>query len=191
MDFIRSYLHRKGIPFAIVRSNNGSLYATCQRRRVVPSQVWRWSTRDYKITPIYAHYRTLNAHVYQYLALAYDEVSRIKDSGSPSVTNIFPLIDRKLNRDDCVRIIRASGFSVPPKSGCFFCPFNNVARWHGIYCDNKDLFWKAVKLEERSKHFPRQRLTPLTLRVLAKQFRKGELPMAASPEKPCGAECLT
>jgi hypothetical protein len=188
----KRYLRRHGIPLRVVRSNNGTLFETCKRRRVIPSQLWRWSTRDYKITPIYAYYRSLQCHVNQYLGITIDEVDRMKDSTSPIVTNIYPLVDLRLNRTDCVNIIRKGGLPIPPKSGCYFCPFNNVDRWYDIYKNERTLFLRAMRLEEMSKHFPSQRLTNLTLRGLAHEFKRGkpanvELPVG----NPCGAECLT
>src|SRR2546428_1421345 len=120
----RRYLAKRDIPLKVVKSNNGTLFDTCKKRRVIPSQLWRWSTRDYKITPIRAYYRSLNSHIYEYLGIAYDEVERMKASSDPNVTSYFPLIDEKMTREDCIRMIRSEGLRVPVKSGCYFCPFN-------------------------------------------------------------------
>jgi hypothetical protein len=189
--FVRSFLKKIEIPFTTVKSNNGTLYETCRRRKVIPSMIWRWSTRDYKITPIYAYYRSLGKQVNQYLALTYDEIERMKDSGASYVNNLFPLIDERINREGCLKLIQEHGYRAPGKSGCFFCPFNSVNRWHEIYVNHRDLFWKAVRLEEGTKHFPKQRLNRLTLRGLASDFKGGVLPELKQIETPCGAECLT
>src|SRR5438552_2082882 len=74
INFVRKFLRSKGVAFTVVKSGNGSLYETCKRRRVIPSMIWRWSTRDYKITPIYAYYRSMGCHINQYLAIAWDEI---------------------------------------------------------------------------------------------------------------------
>ena len=80
-----------------------------------------------------------------------DEKSRAKiDSSLKKVSFEYPLIDAGLKRRDCVRLIRESGFEVPVKSDCFFCPFHSKERWWGLARDNPDLFWKAVALEENS-----------------------------------------
>jgi 3'-phosphoadenosine 5'-phosphosulfate sulfotransferase (PAPS reductase)/FAD synthetase len=71
------------------------LYETCRHRRVIPSAIWRWSTRDFKVGPIHRHYRSLGAHINQYLGIAYDEVERMKDSRVDYVTNLYPLVDRE------------------------------------------------------------------------------------------------
>jgi 3'-phosphoadenosine 5'-phosphosulfate sulfotransferase (PAPS reductase)/FAD synthetase len=186
----RRYLKRHGIPLRVVRSKNGTLFETCKKRRVIPSQLWRWSTRDYKITPIHAYYRSLNSNIHEYLGIAYDEIERIKPSFAPNVTSSFPLVDEKMTREDCVRMIREAGLPVPPKSGCYFCPFNSEDRWKYIWQNHRELYSKAMGLEESSKHFPRQKLQRLTLRVLRHDFRRAGN-HNASPENPCGAYCMT
>ena len=62
LRYARSYLKRHGLRLRVLRSKNGTLLETCRRREVIPSMIWRWSTRDYKITPIYAYYRSFQCH---------------------------------------------------------------------------------------------------------------------------------
>lgn len=191
LSHVRKYLKKKGIPFEVVRVRNGdSLYDRCMRRKVIPSQTWRWCTRDLKIRPIYAFYRSLKSHVFQYVGIDYDEIHRMKDSKANYVTNIYPLIDYKIGREMCLEIIEKAGLPIPIKSGCYFCPFNNTERWQDLYQKFPDLYQAAITLEENGKHMPKQRLTPLTLRGLAEHIQKKKpLPMAVV-ESPCGAECM-
>ena len=146
-------------------------------------------------------YRSFEGHINQYLGIAWDEVYRMKDSRVDYVTNLFPLIERRLTRADCVDIIEEAGLPLPQRSSCFFCPFNSVDRWRWLYETHPDLYSKAIALEERSKHFPSQRLTDqafrkktdISLRSLAEIFAEGG-PMPAMPaveQQPCGAECGT
>ena len=201
LDIAREYLADYEVHLTIVSKRGRSLYETAWDRRVFPSAIWRWSTRDYKVTPIQRHYRTLNAHVNQYLAIAWDEIHRMKDSRVDYVTNLYPLIDRRLTRADCVTIIEEAGLPIPQRSSCFFCPFNSLDRWRWLYERHPDLFEKAIALEERSKHFPSQRLTDqafrertdISLRSLAETFAN-DRPLPALPaveQQPCGAECGT
>jgi hypothetical protein len=188
---ISRYLRGKGVPFRIVRSVVGKLYDTCERRKVVPSEIWRWCTRDYKITPIYGYYRSFNSNIHQYLGIAYDETDRMKDSKAPYILNVYPLIDEKLGRRDCVDIIREAGLPLPVRSGCYFCPFNSLDRWEEIYRGHPDLFAKALKLEESNKHFPKQKLADATLGKLQLKLRNHEPPQQVRHDSPCGSECFT
>ena len=201
LEIAKKYLADHEVPLTVVSKRGRSLYETAWGRRVFPSAIWRWSTRDFKITPIHRHYRSLEAHINQYLAIAWDEVYRMKDSRVEYVTNLYPLIDRRLTRADCIAIIREAHLPVPQRSSCYFCPFNSVDRWRWLYETHRDLFDKAVALEEHSKHFPAQRLTDqafrsrtdISLRSLAEIFASGD-PLPAQPaieQQPCGAECGT
>lgn len=190
VSFAEKYLSRHDIPLRIVKSKNGTLYDTCKRRKVIPSQIWRWSTRDYKVVPIHSYYRSLKTHIYEYLGIAYDEIHRLKSSKQDYITSIFPLVDQKITRRECINIIMQAGLPVPPKSGCFFCPFNSIERWHQIYVNHRQLYLKSMRLEEQSKHFPRQKLTRLGLRILKSQ--KFSIPHNSREEHSmCGAYCMT
>lgn len=195
-----SYLGDHSIPLHIVKKKNGkSLYETSWDRRVFPSAVWRWSTRDFKVNPIHAYYRSLGVHVKQYMGIAYDEIERMKDSRVSYVTNLYPLVDLKITREKCVSIIEEAGYPVPVKSGCFFCPFNSADRWRWLYENHPTLFESAIALEENSKHFPSQRLTDqmfreranITLRELREMLQQGRRPKASTVTSICGGECMT
>jgi hypothetical protein len=192
LNTARDYLEDHGIPLVTVKSRAGTLYATCQRREVIPSGIWRWSTRDYKVTPIHRYYRSLNTHIFEYLGIAFDEITRMKRSRETYITSLFPLIDERLGRADCVKIIESAGLPVPVKSGCYFCPFNTLERWSELYRHHPELYQKALNLEEGSKHFPKQTLTPRTLRVLRREIRSGKISLTEGrSDGPCGAYCMS
>jgi 3'-phosphoadenosine 5'-phosphosulfate sulfotransferase (PAPS reductase)/FAD synthetase len=186
------YLHKNGVPLTILRSNRGSLYETCVRRKVIPSQVWRWCTRDYKITPIHRHYRQYDVPIIQYLGIAYEERDRAKPNKVADITNKFPLIENKVDRQGCLDLICLSNFDfpAPPRSGCYFCPFNSLSRWREVYSKHEDLFVNARLLEEGSKHFPKQKLTRLTLKELQESFESQKSLQDFTVRKVCASECI-
>lgn len=194
LEIARSYLEKKGVPLRTVQRKGADLYETCRRRRVIPSAVWRWSTRDFKVRPIRRYYRSLRRPIIQYLAIAYDELERMRDSDVDYIRNMYPLVDGRITRAGCIAIIESEGLPVPPKSGCWFCPFNNLERWQWLRAAHSDLFEKAVELEEASKHFPRQRLTDQVFRK-RDEVRLRDLPLVGRPPaaqvvSPCGGECF-
>ena len=82
LEIARQYLTNNRVPLTVVSKRGRSLYETSWDRRVFPSAIWRWSTRDFKITPIHRHYRSLEAHINQYLAIS---VGRsLQNEGQPS-----------------------------------------------------------------------------------------------------------
>ena len=189
---IDSYLNKHNIPFKVVRSENETLYDYCMRRKAIPSRVRPWTIRDYKIAPIFIYYRSLNAHVNQYLGIAYEERYRVRDSGVQYVTNLFPLVDNKLQRPDCIDVIMLADtdLPMPTRTGCFFCPFNSISRWKEILEHHKELYSQARSLEENSMDFPRRKLTKLTLRTLQEKIEKNELLRDTNTKRLCSSECL-
>jgi 3'-phosphoadenosine 5'-phosphosulfate sulfotransferase (PAPS reductase)/FAD synthetase len=186
------YLRLHDIPLRIVTSKHGTLYDTCDRRKVIPSQVWRWCTRDKKITPIHAHYRSLGSPIVQYLGISYEERERAKESGESYIKNSFPLIEHKIDRQGCMDIIMLADFDFPAprRSGCYFCPFNNIARWVEIYKNHKALFLQAKKLEEENKHFPKQKLMAWTLSALQEKIESNEELPDLFIKRLCSSECI-
>ena len=141
LEVMRKYLKRRDIPFEIVMNRKKiSLSDKCLQRKVIPSQVWRWCTRDFKVLPIHKFYRTLQSHVYQYMGIDYGEVHRMKPARVDYVTNLYPLIDYKINREECINLIKKARLPIPVKSGCYFCPYNNMERWAEIYKKHPDLY---------------------------------------------------
>ena len=196
LEVMTKYLKEKDIPFEIVKSKSGkSLSQKCLERRVIPSQIWRWCTRDFKVTPIHAFYRRFKCHVYQYMGIDYGEVRRMKPAKVDYVTNLYPLIDFKIDRDGCTDLIQKAGLSIPVKSGCFLCKFNSMDRWYEIYQENPDLFEQAKIIEENNKHYGKQNLGPdgLTLREMERPFKSGKYVPQKDSKKdddPCGGECM-
>ena len=201
VEIARTYLAEYQIPFTVVQARQRAtdLFGTALRRKVIPSVQWRWCTRDFKVNPIHQYYRGLGGHINQYVGIAFDEIHRMRDSRETYVTNLYPLVDRRLTRQDCIDLISEAGLPVPPKSGCYFCPFNSTSRWRWILEHHPELFAKAIELEENSKHFPSQRLTDQVFRerdrVTLREYRvRLELgtDSAQVPEgMACGGECMT
>jgi len=66
----------------------------------------------------------------------------------------YPLIDLRLSREDCRRMVVEAGLPQPPKSACYFCPFHNDQAWYEMRQKRPDLFFDAVKIE---KHLQNKR----------------------------------
>lgn len=60
---------------------------------------------------------------------------------------VYPLLDLRLDRSACARIIRDAGLPVPRKSACWFCPFTRVPAWSEMRRDDPVMFDRACALE--------------------------------------------
>lgn len=82
------------------------------------------------------------------LGISVDEIHRAKsESGVAWQTLEYPLLDLRMFRRDCVKVIQDAGLPVPPKSACWFCPFHSKNEWQRMKREEPDVFDLAVNLE--------------------------------------------
>lgn len=83
------------------------------------------------------------------IGISVDEIHRANNSRAEPYENIvYPLLDLRMRRDDCQRVIREAGLPVPPKSSCFFCPFHRPSVWQDMRRDEPELFERSCQLED-------------------------------------------
>lgn len=132
-------------------------------------RIKRWCTDRWKKKPLAMMERDILGHTAENPCLhalgistdeatrahVYTDEDRLKLDSPYNVQKIYyPLIEKNLSRDDCKNIITSHGFPVPPKSGCYFCPYMRVAdmRQQAIY--QKDQWQKAIALEQNAEGYP-------------------------------------
>lgn len=81
------------------------------------------------------------------LGISFDEIDRVKPPDVQYYSHVYPLIDAKFTRDDCVRIISNAGLPVPDKSACWFCPFTPSDRVRNICARHTDIAVLASHLD--------------------------------------------
>lgn len=118
--------------------------------------LWRQCTKDYKITPIQRKVRELIAvsgakTVLQYIGISLDEAHRMKHSGVKYITNIYPLIDLRMSRWDCLRWIAKAGLPEPPKSACWHCPYRSNAQWRTMKITDPESWQAAVNFDNAAR----------------------------------------
>lgn len=117
---------------------------------------YRTCTTDWKIRVIERELRARGATVddpaHVGLGISTDEIQRARtpavDPGHPLQYREYPLIDLGLDREDCRHTIAAAGLPIPPKSSCWFCPFQRPAQWRRMRDEHPARFADAIALEE-------------------------------------------
>ncbi|MBV5330383.1 MAG: hypothetical protein JZU65_22585, partial [Chlorobium sp.] len=71
-------------------------------------------------------------------------------NSTKGVESRWLLIEHGIDREGCVKLISDAGLIVPPKSGCWFCPFQRKGQWTRLRREHPELYCKAQKLEARS-----------------------------------------
>lgn len=99
----------------------------------------RQCTRDFKIAPINKKCRELlglkritkrhGVLVEMWIGISADEAARKKPSATPWIRSRWPLLERDMDRTDCLDWCEAKGYPRPPRSACTYCPFHDDNEW--------------------------------------------------------------
>ena len=117
----------------------------CYKRKIVPGIKRRFCTDHFKVRPIH---RYVERPCIMYIGIDVGEKKRVRISGKKEIENRYPLVDAGITRSQCKEIIKAKGLEVPPKSGCYFCPFMSRADARKLKRIHPELFQKVVELDK-------------------------------------------
>jgi len=155
---IKEWCEKKNILFTVVKTHlgDGNLREWYLEKKKIPVRIIRSCTDLFKIRPIYKYLKKKHGevHINCYLGISYEERKRVKTSGRKDRTLLYPLVDNKIDREECKEIIKQNGFEVPVKSGCYFCPFQNKGSWNRLLKNHPELFEESIKFEENGSGFP-------------------------------------
>lgn len=116
----------------------------------------RKCTADFKIIPLQRKVRELVGikragggvvRAIMWIGISIDEWLRCKSSRVDYIENIWPLIDKKMTREACLRWMKNAGYSEPPRSACRFCPFHSDAEWLRLKTHEPEEWELIVKFE--------------------------------------------
>jgi hypothetical protein len=117
----------------------------------------------------------------------------MKDSPEPWLAHRWPLIERRMSRNDCLTWLERNGFDRPPKSSCTFCPYHDAAAWRQVKADPAALA-EAIEVDERIRTLwagrtPGSMYLHRSLKPLAEAL--AEDPQTDDPDQPdlFGNEC--
>lgn len=145
------------LPFPVHRVNNGNIrnaltsevpgrYAAVpfflKRKDGKRGMGRRQCTHEYKLKPLRWKMRELlgkgrrdrikQGSIESWIGISIDEATRMKPSEVQWLVNRWPLIEKRMSRNDCYRWLERHGYPTPPKSACIGCPFHNDVMWRGM-----------------------------------------------------------
>ena len=154
----------------------------------------RQCTKVFKLNPIrdkvkelagVTHGRELAAGMIKmWLGISLDEVWRMKESQVKYMKNIWPLIDKEMNRNDCHQWFDREYPKHPGlvKSACIGCPLKGDAHWRDTQRDKTS--WKDaievdrairdIREEKQFMHHSKKPLEEVDLRTL-RELGQGDL----------------
>jgi hypothetical protein len=143
------------------RNTTGGRYAAIpwfvQNPDGTPGMGRRQCTSEYKLTPIMRKLRDLlgvnrrgriaKGSVEQWIGISRDEASRMKPARQQWIINRWPLVERLMSREDCLRWLKAHGYPQAPKSACIGCPFHNQRAWQEMQQHDPAAFADAIEVD--------------------------------------------
>lgn len=133
-----------------VRTNDGhtfsNLYDYYDYKKLIPVTMSRMCSDRFKIKTLQKY---LTPPCFSFIGFHAGESHRAKLSSVGGAENRFPLIEAEIDQQGCVDIIRGHGLPVPPKSGCYICPFMGSSEYKRLRTEEPGLICKVRSLEER------------------------------------------
>jgi len=173
LEFMQEWSKKRGIPLYVTTAGSlehDVLVGVGKSQVSIPAFIKngngtrgiqrRQCTYDYKLVPIIRRVRELCGlkkgwrakgvlNVKAMLGISFEEAHRMKPSREEWIENTFPLVDAKITREDCKRIIMEAGLLVPPRSSCYFCPYHRDDYWRWLKKENPVDFQKAIVFDQK------------------------------------------
>lgn len=124
-----------------------SIVDFCLDRNVIPQQYPRWCTVDWKKDQVN---RYVEKPCFMHIGIDAGESHRAKINSSSGIESRWLLIEQGIDRQGCIDLIKRHGLRVPPKSGCYICPFQSDSQLKSLRMNHPDLFCTLMKLEKNS-----------------------------------------
>ena len=150
------------LPFPVHRVTAGDL---TQDLRALPlfgdggKMLFRECTGRYKIQPIIKKEREMlglkpkqhgpkEVAITQWIGISMDECTRMKPADHRWIEHRWPLIEKRMNRMDCLKWMADNGFKKPGKSACVGCPYRDDESWREIKMNDPEEFARAVEIDK-------------------------------------------
>jgi|Deesub1362B_J571_1020462.scaffolds.fasta_scaffold00060_95 3'-phosphoadenosine 5'-phosphosulfate sulfotransferase (PAPS reductase)/FAD synthetase len=143
-----NYLREQGYEITVLKPDVGgfdNLYGYCKHYRIVPGQFTRWCTYKFKIKTLKNY---IESPAVMFVGIAYDEKHRaFTKPVKNGVINAYPLVNYRVTREECIKIIKEHGLKIPRKSGCWLCPFAKKEEVRELYLKHRELYEKRKEIE--------------------------------------------
>jgi hypothetical protein len=122
--------------------------------------------------------------VVKLIGIDYGESRRAGITEDEKYTYRYPLVEWRMDREACVRVVRDAGLAEPAKSSCFFCPATTKKEILRLAQEHPDLLVRAIAMERKAA--PNlQSVQGLGRRFNWEQFIAGEQTPGDAPDQAC------
>lgn len=148
----------------------------------------RGCTQDYKIRPIQIKIVELmggrpKGGCELWMGISTDEGVRARESRVQYIVNRWPLLEKRMNRNDCLVWLHRNGYPTPPRSACIGCPFHNDGYWRKLKLFGGEDWRDAIEVDRairkqpgfRAEQYMHSSLAPLEVADLTTLEDAGQL----------------
>jgi hypothetical protein len=113
-------------------------------------QTSKFCSNEWKARPCERYYRSLGLKEGSiWIGFSNDELQRMRGFNPRAKWNHeYPLIDLAMSRTDCIDLVAEVGWSPPPRSSCWMCPYRSDAEWADLPDDD---FNRAVAFDKDAR----------------------------------------
>ena len=161
------WLEERGLPVVTVQPPNNSVLRsdwsdsvmvpafTTSREDGSRGQIRRQCTGNWKISPSRRYVRSLLSQgrpvpgaVHCVMGISLDEWTRMRTADVAYIENVYPLVDMRMTRMDCVTWLESHSLDVPPKSACVFRPYHSAQQWKNLKRQGGPDWEHALEIDE-------------------------------------------
>lgn len=137
------------------RSIHASLEAECLTKKTLPALVFGWKSCSdkWKRRPQdrwLKEHGLFNSDTVKVIGFDAGEKHRAERAKDDIFKLWFPLVEWNWFREDCEKVIKRVGLSVPVKSACFFCPASTKPEVLNLRANSPELYERAVAMEKNA-----------------------------------------
>jgi len=170
-DFYSAWLCERGVRVELVSGGDVRQEGAVEHIHIpfftsTGAPLQRQCTNHFKIVPIKRRLREIAGYdarkpphpkageIELWLGISWDEFERMNTSRVKFIKHRYPLIERRMTRNDCIDYLEDHGLPVPVKSACVGCPYRSASEWIEMREDYPDEWNEAVAFDESNRHNP-------------------------------------
>lgn len=115
----------------------------------VPGKLPKYCSQEWKTRVVQRFCKSHGiADADQWIGFSIDEMERMRAYHSEKAwQHVYPLVDMRMTRGDCMAEVARMGWPAPPRSACWMCPFRSDEEWRHLIETSPADFTLAVELE--------------------------------------------
>jgi len=160
---VHRVMHQDGLENSVERSVSGGRFAGppffTESDGLRTGQLRRYCTSEFKILPITQKVRQLiglskgqrgpkSIAACMWQGISLDEIQRARISVEGWQQFRYPLIEKRMTRQQCLQWMQDRGYPKPSKSACVWCPYHDDAAWRDQKMNDPESWAESLAMDK-------------------------------------------